>query len=142
MSDHGRVIANSSSGAEGFDANGLPRGYAFKPEWEVTAPQTAARLASGNKAFVLLDCRRPEEWQTARIEGAVLIPMNEIERRADELETDEGGKDREIVVHCHHGVRSMRVAAMLRGMGFTNVKSMAGGIEAWSVAVDGQIARY
>ena len=98
--------------------------------------------ADGERAFLLLDCRRPEEFQAARIEGAVLIPLQELERRADELEGDEGGKDRPIIVHCHHGQRSLRAAAMLRAMGFANVKSMAGGIDLWSQDVDRGVARY
>lgn len=68
--------------------------------------------------------------------------MNEIERRADELESDDGRKDAPIIVHCHHGVRSMRVTATLRGLGFTNVRSMAGGIDLWSLDVDPRIPRY
>lgn len=125
-----------------LDGRGLPAGYAFKPEWEVTPRYTAERLRAGDPAFVLLDCRRPEEWQAARIDGAVLIPMGETQKRAEELEDDEGGREREIVVHCHHGVRSLRVAATLRALGFTNVKSMAGGIDVWSMDVDRGVPRY
>lgn len=124
----------------------LPAGYAFKPDWEVTPAQTRERMAS-EPALLLLDCRRPEEFQVARIGGAVLVPMAEIEQRADELVADSGpaaelGKDRPIIVHCHHGMRSLRVTATLRGLGFTNVKSMAGGIDQWSVAVDQGVPRY
>ena len=92
--------------------------------------------------MVLLDCRRLDEWETARINGAVLIPMDQVERRADELEDEDGSRRREIVVYCHHGVRSMRVAATLRALGFANVKSMAGGIDAWSAGVDPSVPRY
>lgn len=130
------------SGGAGLDARGLPLGYAFKPEWEITPRETKKLLDAKADGFVLLDCRRPEEWQATRIAGAVHIPMNEIERRADELETEEGGKDRPIVVHCHHGVRSMKVTGALRAMGFTNVRSMAGGIDLWSVDVDPAVKRY
>jgi rhodanese-related sulfurtransferase len=128
---------------------GLPVGYPFKPDWEVTPRQVRAWLAEGKLAGgpspevgVLLDCRRPDEWERSRIAGAVLIPMQEIERRADELEDEDGGRVRTIVVHCHHGVRSLRVAAALRAMGFRDVRSMAGGIDLWSMDVDPGVPRY
>lgn len=127
--------------ASGMDSRGLPAGYQFKPDWEVTPTEVHQRIKA-REDLVLLDCRGMDEWQIARIDGAVLIPLGELERRADELETDEGGRTRSIVVHCHHGMRSMRAAAMLRGMGFTNVRSMAGGIDLWSLSVDPAIRRY
>lgn len=125
-----------------LDPRGLPPSYPFKPDWEVTPRATAERLKAGDAAFVLLDCRRPDEHAIAHIEGSLLIPMDQIERRVDELETDDGSKNREIVVHCHHGMRSLRVAATLRALGFTNVKSMAGGIDLWSLDVDQRVPRY
>jgi rhodanese-related sulfurtransferase len=126
-----------------LDAQGLPVGYPFKPDWEIT-PRAVKRLLDGPPGSrpMVLDCRRPEEWQAARIEGATLLPMGEIERRADELESDDGTRNRPIIVHCHHGARSMRAAAALRAMGFTNVRSMAGGIDLWSADVDPTVPRY
>jgi rhodanese-related sulfurtransferase len=127
----------------GLDARGLPRGYAFKPEWEITPRETKQMLDTATPdSFILLDCRRPEEWQATRIKGARHIPMADIERRAEELETDTGTRDTPIVVHCHHGMRSPKVTGALRAMGFTNVRSMAGGIDLWSVDVDPGVARY
>ncbi len=126
-----------------LDSRGLPAGYPFKPDWEVTPRETKRQLDSAPAdSFVLLDCRRPEEWQATRIAGAKHIPMTDIERRADELESDAGTRDTPIVVHCHHGMRSLKVTAALRAMGFTNVRSMAGGIDLWSVDVDPTVARY
>lgn len=144
----GSAHGGSSHAAAGLDARGLPLGYPFNPDWEITPRETKSLLKSAGDAgehgggFVLVDCRRPDEWQVARIEGAVLIPMSEIERRADELESEDGSRDRPIVVHCHHGARSLKVTAALRGMGFTNVRSMAGGIDLWSVDVDPSVKRY
>jgi rhodanese-related sulfurtransferase len=131
-----------SGGAGGLDARGLPMGYAFKGDWEITPRETKKLLDAGGEGFVLLDCRRLDEWQLTRIEGAVHVPMDQIEKRADELETEDGRKDRAIVVHCHHGMRSLKVTGALRAMGFTNVRSMAGGIDLWSVSVDGGVKRY
>jgi rhodanese-related sulfurtransferase len=124
------------------DARGVPAGYNFKPEWEVSPCDTKARMDAREPNLLVLDCRRPDEHQLARIPGATLIPMNEIDRRTDELEDDDLGKSRPIIVHCHHGARSLRVTATLRGLGFTNVFSMAGGIESWSVAIDPRVPRY
>lgn len=95
-------------------------------------------LADPAKLF-LLDCREPDEYAICRIEGAVLIPMAEIPERLAELEP---WRDKPIVVHCHHGVRSLRVVRFLREKGFAQAQSMKGGIDAWSVDVDPAVPRY
>lgn len=126
-----------------LDARGLPAGYPFRPDWETTPRETKALMGSdGRTKPLLVDCRRPEEWEHCRIDGAVHLPMDKIERRADELEDDEGGRDHPVIVYCHHGRRSLRVAAALKAMGFTDVRSMAGGIDLWSVDIDPSVARY
>ena len=89
--------------------------------------------------FLLLDCREPDEHGIARIEGALLIPMRTIPERLAELEPRRGDR---IVVHCHHGVRSLRVARFLRERGFVNAQSMRGGIEAWALELDPATPRY
>jgi len=105
-------------------------------EIDVHAVQ-ALRLAG--EPFLLLDCREPDEHAITRIEGAVLIPMRAIPERLAELEAR---REERIVVHCHHGVRSLRVARFLRERGFTGAQSMAGGIEAWSLEIDPATPRY
>jgi adenylyltransferase/sulfurtransferase len=124
-----------------LDSRGLPLGYNFKPEWEVT-PREVRRMLSEGKPFILLDCRRLDEHQVARINGSTLMPLDTIEKRAGELEDDSGSKSTPIIVHCHHGVRSLKATAALRAMGFTDVKSMAGGIDLWAVDVDPGVLRY
>lgn len=89
--------------------------------------------------LLLVDCREPDEYAIARIDGARLIPMHDIPQRLAELE---GWRDKPIVVHCHHGVRSLRVVEFLRGKGFAAAQSLAGGIEAWSLEVDAAVPRY
>jgi rhodanese-related sulfurtransferase len=89
--------------------------------------------------MLILDVRRLNEWNTSKIEGAKLIPLQELDQRANEIAE---WKNRPIVVHCHHGVRSMNGTAILRKAGFTNVHSMAGGIDAWSLIVDPGVPRY
>ena len=120
---------------------GLPPGYPFKPEYEVTPREAKAALASAAPP-VVLDVRGPEEFAAARIEGATLIPLHELESRLDEVEELAGDKSAPIVVHCHHGVRSMRAALLLRAHGFAGAKSMAGGIDLWSADVDPSVPRY
>jgi len=124
-----------------LDEQGLPPGYPFRPDWEITPRQTKDLLAEQAEA-VLLDCRRPEELDIARVPGAVHIPMDEIERRGDELETDDGGRDHVVAVICHSGRRSLRVAAALRAMGYPRAVSVAGGIDLWAVDIDPAIPRY
>ncbi|MFZ4732473.1 MAG: rhodanese-like domain-containing protein [Pirellulales bacterium] len=89
--------------------------------------------------LLLLDCRTPEEHAIARIEGGVLIPMQELPGRLGELDRFRGAQ---IIVHCHHGMRSLRVARWLRDQGFGRAASMAGGIDAWSEQIDPQVPRY
>jgi len=89
--------------------------------------------------FLLLDCREPEEHAICCIPAAVLVPMASIPERLAELERHRDGR---IVVHCHHGGRSLRVAHWLRARGFALVQSMAGGIEAWALEIDAGTPRY
>lgn len=89
--------------------------------------------------FLLLDCREADEHAVARIDAARLLPMSEIEQRLGELEPD---RQRQIVVHCHHGGRSLRVAKWLRQNGFTGAQSMSGGIDEWSTQIDPSVQRY
>lgn len=89
--------------------------------------------------FLLLDCRESTEYATARIEGSVLIPMSEITDRVQELEA---WRSKPIVVHCHHGGRSLRVTLWLRSQGFTDVLNLTGGIDEWSQQIDSTVPRY
>jgi len=109
------------------------------PPLEISTSEAAALLADGMESCLLLDCRTPEEHSTACITGAVLIPMHELGARIGELERWRG---RMIIVHCHHGMRSLRVAEWLRGQGFDRTASMRGGIAAWSAEIDPAVPTY
>jgi rhodanese-related sulfurtransferase len=87
---------------------------------------------------VLLDVRNEDEFDFSRLEGAVLIPLHELEARTDELEPF---RQQPVACLCHHGVRSLAAAAFLRSLGF-DATSIAGGIEAWSVDIDPRVPRY
>lgn len=127
--------------AASLDEHGLPRGYPFRPDWEVSPRQAQEELRSAAPP-ILLDVRRDDEWDLVRLPGAVHIPLDQIERRADELEDDDGRRDRPVIIYCHHGRRSLRAAAALQALGFANVRSLAGGIDLWSQAVDAGVRRY
>lgn len=126
-----------------LDDRGLPLGWNFRPDWEVTPRQTRDLLAAPEvERPLLLDCREPDEFDFARIEGGVLVPLGQVEQRADDIELAAGDRSRPIIVYCHHGRRSLRAATTLRALGFTDVKSMAGGIDVWSVDIDPAVRRY
>jgi rhodanese-related sulfurtransferase len=104
---------------------------------EITVAQLQTLLASPQKPL-LLDVREPWEYDTAHIDPSTLIPMNEIPSRAFK-ELDE---DSHLLVLCHHGARSLSVAAWLRNQGFAKAQSVSGGIDAWSRQIDPHIPRY
>lgn len=107
------------------------------PPWEIS-PSEFVQLRAADE-LLLLDCREPEEDAIARIDGARLIPMRQIPERLDDLEP---WRERPLIVHCHHGVRSLRVVEFLRSKGFSQARSLAGGIEAWSLEIDPAVPRY
>jgi len=110
------------------------------PAIEISAADAALALRDTPRdARLLLDCRTAEEYATAKIAGSLLLPMQEITERVAELEAWRG---KPIIVHCHHGMRSLRVAKWLREQGFTLAQSMQGGIDAWSTDVDPAVPRY
>ena len=96
-------------------------------------------MIQDNESILLLDCREQNEFDMVRLDGATLLPMSEIQQRAGELEEH---RNRRVVVYCHHGGRSLQVAAWLRGRGFEKAQSMSGGIDHWAVEIDPSLPRY
>ncbi len=101
--------------------------------------QSVKQLRDCGEKFTLLDCREPNEVATARIDGSLHIPMRDTPARLAELPADKAAR---IVVHCHHGGRSLRVTQFLRQQGFENAQNMTGGIDAWSLEIDPSLPRY
>lgn len=101
--------------------------------------QTTKRLRDSGADLLLIDCRTQEEYDLVRIEGSQLLPMDQITARVGELEPH---RDRHIVVHCHHGGRSLRVTQWLQSQGFTRVQNLTGGIDAWAQEIDPSLPRY
>lgn len=123
--------------APGLDSAGLPAGYTFRPDIEITPRQVRDMLAEPGAGLQLIDCRTPEEFRIAAIEGALLIPLSDLASRTGELDPD-----RPIAVHCHHGGRSLKAALFLRQQGFDDARSVAGGIDLWAIDIDPRVPRY
>jgi rhodanese-related sulfurtransferase len=105
-------------------------------ELEITPADVKARVDRGEKLF-LIDVREPWEHQLCRIEGAKLVPLGSLAASLQTLpEVDE------LICYCHHGMRSLDAAAWLRLQGIEKAKSLAGGIERWSVEIDPKVPRY
>lgn len=104
----------------------------------MTALELARWLADATRPQpLLLDVREPWEFETCHIGGAQLIPMKTIPQRHAELTADAP-----IVCICHHGGRSMQVAAFLEQNGFTKVTNLTGGVHAWAQQVDSTMPTY
>jgi len=86
---------------------------------------------------LLLDVRELNEFEFARIEGSLHIPLNQIPARIKELDSTDG-----CVVICHHGMRSQQAASYLVQNGLSNIYNLSGGIDAWSVQCDNTVSRY
>ena len=93
------------------------------------------RLDRGEK-LLLVDVRQDWEHQTCRIDGAKLVPLSTIPANIGIFEEAD-----EVVLYCHHGMRSLDAAAFLRQQG-VNARSLAGGIERWSVEIDPKVPSY
>ena len=104
---------------------------------QLTVLELKARLDQGNKDFTLLDVREPWERNICALPDAKIIPMREIPARAAELP-----QDQDIVVVCHHGIRSQQVVNYLERMGFTRLNNLVGGINAWAHEIDPKMPTY
>jgi rhodanese-related sulfurtransferase len=105
-------------------------------ELEITPADVKARLDRGEKLF-LVDVREPWEHQLCRIDGAKLVPLGSLAASLQTLPDVD-----ELICYCHHGMRSLDAAAWLRLQGIEKAKSLAGGIERWSLEVDPRVPRY
>jgi len=105
-------------------------------EFQITVDALKEKIDAGQE-LVLLDVREPMEWEIARLDGAVLMPVAQVPARVNELNTAD-----EIVVYCKTGVRSGRITNFLRDLGFRKVKNLVGGIDDWAERVEPEMPRY
>lgn len=101
------------------------------------APREVKELLGRDDKVLFVDVREQWEYDTAHIESSVLIPLSAIPANLARLEAAE-----ELVLFCHHGMRSLDAAAWLRTQGVEGARSMTGGIERWSAEIDPSVPRY
>ena len=102
----------------------------------ISPKELKSRLDKGDQ-LVLVDVREEWEYSLAKLEGSILIPLGTLPQSLARLT-----QDSEIIAICHHGMRSADATNFLLQQGFPNVKNLVGGIDAWSIQVDGAVPRY
>ena len=104
---------------------------------QVLSPQALKVALASTTPPLVIDVRTKSEHDIAHLAPSVLLPMDEITSRWSELP-----RDRDLVLICHHGIRSMHVAMWLESKGFTRLFNLTGGLDQWSLQIDPNIPRY
>ncbi|WGV25405.1 rhodanese-like domain-containing protein [Halotia branconii] len=112
-----------------------------QPMIQISVEELAQRLSSGDANIQLVDVREPQELAIASIDGFVNLPLSEFVEWGDQVPTM-FNPHAETLVLCHHGIRSAQMCQWLLAQGFTNVKNIVGGIDAYSLLVDSSIPQY
>ena len=113
-----------------------PKSPSMHPD-EVTVQDMKQALTRPELGIKVIDVREPEEYQIARVEGVPLFPLSQLAQRFGELDPKQS-----YYIHCHAGGRSLRAVEFLRQQGFQQVKSVKGGITAWSQEIDPSVPKY
>ena len=108
---------------------------------QITVEELAQRLSTQDSSIQLVDVREPQELAIASIEGFVNFPLSEFAEWGDQVPTLLN-PHAETLVLCHHGMRSAQMCQWLMAQGFTSVKNISGGIDAYSILVDPSVPRY
>lgn len=103
------------------------------------SPTELSLLLESENPPMLLDVREPEEHGYCSLPGSRLIPLADIPDRHGELDD---WRERDVVVYCHHGVRSAHAIGFLKAVGFNRLFNLSGGIDRWSLEVDPSVPRY
>lgn len=111
----------------------------FDVPLEISVEETRDLLAARPDDTLLVDVRESFEYQTAKIEGSEFIPMRQI---PEQVGSPTLPRDKHLLIHCHHGGRSLRVTEYLRAQGYPRVTNVAGGIHAWSQRIDPAVPTY
>jgi rhodanese-related sulfurtransferase len=115
---------------DNLNQGGCLMGFVISPK------ELKSRLDKGDP-LVLVDVREEWEYSLAKLDGSILIPLGTLPQSLTRLT-----RDSEIIAICHHGMRSADATNFLLQQGFPNVKNLVGGINAWSIQVDGTVPRY
>ena len=95
-------------------------------------PGDVAEKIKNNEEIILLDVRTPEEYEEIHLENAFLLPVQQLSQQSlNEIGLDESMKDKEIILYCRSGARSKTAHSIMESLGYTNVKSVSGGILHW-----------
>jgi len=95
------------------------------------------QIVESKQKITLLDVREPGEYEICNLDNSTLIPLGDLTSRVHELDTAD-----DIIVYCHHGMRSLQATRILKGMGYSKVRNLAGGIDAWAAKFDDKMPRY
>ena len=104
---------------------------------QISVSELKERLDTRGHNFVLLDVREPWELQICSLPDSVEIPMGQVPARLDEIEPQQ-----DVVIICHHGIRSQQIAYYLQSAGYENLYNLRGGISAWSHKIDPSVPTY
>lgn len=115
--------------------------FSSQPLAQISVEEFATRLAGSPENLQLIDVREPEEIAIANIERFEVLPLSQFAQWSGEIH-QRFDKDVETIVMCHHGMRSAQMCQWLQNQGFTQVKNLSGGIEAYSARVDPSVPRY
>ncbi len=111
------------------------------PIAEISVDTLSQLLAEPNETRQFVDVREPEELALAKVEGFTNLPLSQYGEWSNDIHI-RLDSDKETLVLCHHGMRSAQMCQWLMTQGFTNVKNISGGIDAYSVVVDSSVPRY
>jgi rhodanese-related sulfurtransferase len=111
------------------------------PIAHISVEELASRIANEPDQLQLIDVREPEELAIAQLEGFINLPLSQYGEWAEQIHV-RFDPSAETIVLCHHGVRSAQMCYWLQQQGFTHVKNVTGGIEAYAITVDATIPRY
>jgi len=108
----------------------------WRHDWTVRVRDLKTEIERGDD-ICLIDVRRPDEHALCALPGSLLMPLHELPHRLRDLDPR-----RNTVVYCHVGIRSAEATRMLQNCGFTRVRNLVGGIDAWSLEIDPRLPRY
>lgn len=126
----------SRAGSPRHSVNEPGMGKPGMSELETTAKELKSQLDAGHDVQIV-DVRELWEFAIAHLPGSILIPMRELGARLGELDAS-----RPTVVVCHHGIRSLHATLALRGRGFTEARSLRGGLQRWAAEIDPAMPQY
>ena len=121
--------------------NRMAQQFFTQPLPQIDVKQLAQRMSEAHEGLQLIDVREEQEIAIAQIEGFENLPLSEFEQWSNQIQT-RLNPEAETLVLCHHGVRSAQMCQWLMNQGFSNVKNIVGGIDAYSLVVDRSIPRY